>query len=602
MSLLLEEVDEDHEDDIVFNSSDEESHEVTEENPEIDMAAFEEDVDDENLEVVADENLEVVADENSSDSEMDVPLSELTSQPSGRIYKGKDGTLWHKIPARSNVRTRSENIVSGTPGVKVLARDAKTPLECFNLFVSESMLLDILLYTNVRIRRTRHGLNTSNDYAYVELCMDELKAVIGLIYLAGLYKSARQNLQDLWSNDGTGIPIFALTMSLRRFVFIVNHLRFDDVDTREERLSLDRLAPFRNLFDEFVSRCQLYYTPFENLTIDEELVAFRGRCKFRQYLPNKPAKYGIKIFALVDAKTFYSLNLEIYAGEQPEGPYKVSNKPHDVVDRLVAPVSQSGRNITMDNWFTSYPTYEHLLNHHKLTAVGTMKSNKACIPEKFKAGNREQNSSLFGFQKNMTLVSYIPKPRKNVFMLSSLHHDMEIESGEKQKPAVIIFYNKTKSGVDNVDKLIRSYDVSRNSRRWPLTLFFWLLNSAGINAKIIQMLNCPDIKKNRRSFIKDLGVALIESHLQSRQKNTRLSTDLRKRIANRIGLQEGPPVKKTAPGVRRRCHVCPSKKDRKTQYICEMCKSHVCLDHAIFQCENCFENKACEDDVGNVED
>ncbi|GBP60452.1 PiggyBac transposable element-derived protein 4 [Eumeta japonica] len=58
---------------------------------------------------------------------------------------------------------------------------------------------------------------------------------------------------------------------------------------------------------------KLHYTPFENLTIDEELVALRGHCKFRQYLPSKPAKYGIKIFALVDATTYYSWNLEIYA-------------------------------------------------------------------------------------------------------------------------------------------------------------------------------------------------------------------------------------------------------------------------------------------------
>ncbi|CAK1600420.1 unnamed protein product [Parnassius mnemosyne] len=348
VSLLLEEVDEDPEDDIVFDSSDEESDEVTEETYETDSIDSEEDL------------FKIVDDENSSDSEIDVPLSELTSRPSGRTYKGKDGTLWYKLPARSNVRTRSENIVSGTPGVKILARDAKTPLECFNLFVGESMLLDILIHTNVRIRRTRLGLNTSNDYAYAEVGMDELKAVIGLIYLAGLYKSARQNLQDLWCNDGTGIPIFAMTMSLRRFIFIVNHLRFDDVDTRQERLSQDRLAPFRKLFEEFVSRCQQHYTPFENLTLDEELVAFRGRCKFRQYLPNKP--------------------------------------------------------------------------------------------------------------------------------------------------------------------------------------------------------------------------------------------DLRKRIADRIGLDEGPPVKKTAPGVRRRCYVCTSKKDRKTQYICETCKSHVCLDHAIFQCGNCFKGNVPEND------
>lgn len=88
----------------------------------------------------------------------------------------------------------------------------------------------------------------------------------------------------------------------------------------------------------------------------------------------------------MDAKTKYSLNLEVNTGTQPEEQYKMSNKPHDVVDRFVRPISQSGRNFTMDNWFISYPTFENLLNHHKLTAVGTMKFNKICIPAKFKAG------------------------------------------------------------------------------------------------------------------------------------------------------------------------------------------------------------------------
>ncbi|GBP30200.1 hypothetical protein EVAR_94508_1 [Eumeta japonica] len=32
------------------------------------------------------------------------------------------------------------------------------------------------------------------------------------------------------------------------------------------------------------------------ITLDEQLLAFRGRCAFRQYIPNKPAKYGIKVF------------------------------------------------------------------------------------------------------------------------------------------------------------------------------------------------------------------------------------------------------------------------------------------------------------------
>ncbi|CAH2098380.1 unnamed protein product [Euphydryas editha] len=258
----------------------------------------------------------------------------------------------------------------------------------------------------------------------------------------------------------------------------------------------------------------------------------------------------------------------------------------------------------MDNWFTSYPTFEHLLSRHKLTAVGTMKSNKTCIPEKFKAGNRKEYTSLFGFQQNLTLVSYIPKPRKNVFMLSSLHHQIEIDNstGTKQKPEIITFYNRTKGGVDNVDKLIRSYDVSRNSRRWPLTLFFWMLNTAGINAKIIQMLNSPENKSNRRSFIKSLALALIKPHLKSRKDNRRISVDLRKRIADSIGEQDSPPMKKSTPRLRWRCHVCPVKKDRKTRYICETCKSHICLDHSIFQCVKCYENKSQKNVTTSEED
>lgn len=84
------------------------------------------------------------------------------------------------------------------------------------------------------------------------------------------------------------------------------------------------------------------------MTIDEELVAFRGRCAFRQYIPSKQAKYGLKIYTLVDAKTFYTMHLEIYCGKQPDdSPYAMSNKPFHVVDRLVKCVSGTGRNITI---------------------------------------------------------------------------------------------------------------------------------------------------------------------------------------------------------------------------------------------------------------
>lgn len=95
--------------------------------------------------------------------------------------------------------------------------------------------------------------------------------------------------------------------------------------------------------------------------------------------------------------------MEIYAGKQPSGPYQTSNKPFDVVDRIVQPVSKSCRNITFDNWFTSYELVLHLLKEHRITSVGTVRKNKWQIPPKFANTHAtEISSSIFGFQKNIT--------------------------------------------------------------------------------------------------------------------------------------------------------------------------------------------------------
>ena len=130
--------------------------------------------------------------------------------------------------------------------------------------------------------------------------------MVGLLYLAGVQKSGRQHLHDLWAHDGTGVDIFHSTMSLQRFRFLLRCIRFNDKETREERLATDKLAPIREVFQAFVENCQNCYSISEYSTVDEMLAGFRGRCNFRQYIPSKPDKYGIKIFALVDAQTFYT--------------------------------------------------------------------------------------------------------------------------------------------------------------------------------------------------------------------------------------------------------------------------------------------------------
>jgi len=42
-----------------------------------------------------------------------------------------------------------------------------------------------------------------------------------------------------------------------------------------------------------------------NIAIDETLVKFKGRVSFRQFLPNKPGRFGVKNFTLSESSSGY---------------------------------------------------------------------------------------------------------------------------------------------------------------------------------------------------------------------------------------------------------------------------------------------------------
>lgn len=161
------------------------------------------------------------------------------------------------------------------------------------------------------------------------------------------------------------------------------------------------------------------------------------------------------------------------------------------------------------------------MKNDRLTYVGTIRKNKRQLPTSFvTVQNREQYSSRFAFQKNLTLVSYIPKKGKNVILCSSMHHDSTIdkETGVAQKPEIITFYNSTKSGVDIVDQLCATYSVSRNTNRWPMVIFYTILNVAAINAHVIYKGNLNDDLEKRRHILQSLAVEMTKQHIRRRSE------------------------------------------------------------------------------------
>ena len=92
--------------------------------------------------------------------------------------------------------------------------------------------------------------------------------------------------------------------------------------------------------------------------------------------------------------------------------------------------------------------------------VGTVRRNKTCLPPMISSANSQVKYSshfLYNKENGILLVSYKPKDKnKLVLLISSYHRDKNVSDDVKRKPEVIVFYNKTKTGVDSLDQLVGS--------------------------------------------------------------------------------------------------------------------------------------------------
>ena len=83
-----------------------------------------------------------------------------------------------------------------------------------------------------------------------------------------------------------------------------------------------------------------------------------------------------------------------------------------------------------------------------------MRKNKRCVPQEMHWNREKQvGESVFAFRPDITMVAYCPKPKKMVYVLSSMHSNNEIDLGTG-KPEIIMEYNRTKAGVDKWTKCL----------------------------------------------------------------------------------------------------------------------------------------------------
>lgn len=165
-------------------------------------------------------------------------------------------------------------------------------------------------------------------------------------------------INELW-NKTWGPHIFTRIMTRNRFYEILKLIRFDDKSTRRRRLQSDRFALFSEFWFRFTKNSKRYYKPNAYLTIDEQLYPTKVRCRFLQFMPNKPDKFGIKFWLLVDCTSNYVVDGFPYLGKDDERPAN-ETLPEHVIKQLMKDHSDAGYNVTMDNFFTSKNIADYL--------------------------------------------------------------------------------------------------------------------------------------------------------------------------------------------------------------------------------------------------
>lgn len=187
-------------------------------------------------------------------------------------------------------------------------------------------------------------------------------------------------------------------------------------------------------------------------------------------------------------------------------------------------------------------------------------------------------------------------------MLSTLHHDKELSETDLMKPEVIMFYNKTKVGIDVVDEMAKRYTTRCKTLRWPMVHFHNVLDITGINTATIFSFLVPNWRDDqnrsgRRYLLLSLAKSLCTENVQHRLHNTiGLHSKQVQLMKTFLGIEEIPaPLEGLLPQVTKRCDICktlgkPTNQANKTKQTCHTCNKYICKQHAVqivSECLNC---------------
>uniref|UniRef100_A0A9J7WY27 PiggyBac transposable element-derived protein domain-containing protein n=1 Tax=Cyprinus carpio carpio TaxID=630221 RepID=A0A9J7WY27_CYPCA len=475
----------------------------------------------------------------------------------------KDGAVWREeqVGMRLPFTPIKAYAADGEPTAKA-RKSISSRLQSFLCFITLDMLHSIQEWTIQHAQETEH--------VHWFMALPELMAFFAIVILRGLTKVP--SLRDCWSAN-LGNPHIIGTMPRNRFQDIMRHLRFDDRSTRSDRTKTDKFAAISSVWGSFVTNCITSYNPGLHITVDEQLFPSKTRCCFLQYIATKPDKFGIKFWVACDLKSKYICNVLPYLGKDPSRP-SGERLSENVVMRLMEPFLDKGRNVTTNNFFTSL-SLAHKLLSRKTTILGTVNKIRREIPQSARHTDRNEFTTQVFSTTAATLTAYAPKRKKTIYILSSMHSVIQTDNTTKRKPNTVTLYNTTKCGVDVMDQMVREYTVHTGTRRWPVAVFYNMIDMAALNAHVLYQA-CTGRQERRVDFLVELARELANSHMCAKKA----------RKEQLLRTQPSTP----SPGKRAMCQVKHQCKNNRATVRCVHCYRYTCgkcRREIPWQCQDC---------------
>jgi hypothetical protein len=404
----------------------------------------------------------------------------------------------------------------------------------------------------------------------------ELYAFLGVHIYMGIDRLPRT---DLYWSETFGHPSITSLFSRDRFKELLRYFRV--VPAPVAAAARNPIPYVRALAEKLNASFAAHFTPTQHLSLDEAMVAYKGRATNKQYIPSKPHKWGYKIYCL--ASESYLLHFEVYEGKGQDP--SIEGATYDTVMRMVQQYQDQQLVLFTDNWFTS-PTLMNALQQRGIRLCGSVRRNRKGMPSIPKAAidglrrgeyiQRQKGDSSFVAWKDQKTVCVLynhVSPRS----LSSL--DRWNEDGEKVSigcPQAIRDYFFHARSVDVINQLHYNYLIGRKAMRcWP-RLAWWLLDMCILNA--FKLWTMVQGRVSQLEFREQLMHELVKQ----------LPVDQHPRKQGGIPAPHHASVVDHYPESvhsQRDCVQCSHQpQNRKVSYfVCHSCRVHLCVGE-------CFAN------------